>query len=93
MDEQPKEPNARDYLICLVQQIDVLTSKVDRAVEYRKQQDRHSRLFNGCVMVLEWSMRLGSQVSAIFIASYVAVEHTWYFARIGGWLHKLLSWF
>lgn len=93
MDEQPKEPNAKDYLICLVQQMDTLHEKVDQAVEYRKRHDRHSRLFNAIVMVAEWSMRLGSQVSAIFIASYVAVEHSWYIAKIGGWLHKLLSWF
>jgi hypothetical protein len=41
---------------------------------------------------LRWSGIVSSQVSTIFIASYVAFEHSWYVAKIVGWLTRMLAW-
>lgn len=65
----------------------------------RKLQNSHDRasierrvgLVHLLVEFLRWSGTVTSQISTIFIAGYVAIEHNWYVTKIVTWFSSILG--
>jgi len=58
----------------------------ERGMGFVRSYERHARWAHW-LMVGEVTLMVGSRLSAIFIASYIAYEHTWYVEKIMRWIH------
>ena len=90
-DDSPKISN-RALFIHMVGSLENLHTKIDSAVEQRRRADRHVHLWHILSLCLAWSGKVATQVSTMFIAGYVAVEHTWYVDKLGGWIMQIFHW-
>ena len=85
--ERPKL-SAEHLIKYMVGRLDEIDAKLDRHHTISRRVDFLHLVW----AALRWSGTVSSQISTIFIASYVAFEHSWYVAKIGMWITKILSW-
>jgi len=56
-----------------------------------REIDKRSNFLMIAGAVLKAGWTFAAQFSTVFIASYVAFEHSWYVEKIGSWIHRILS--
>lgn len=85
MKEIPPHWTAREYLHHIIDRLETLEEiqeAVDRVSELQREMGREHRWFHMIGAVLKWGGTVSTQLSTIFIAGYVAVEHSRYVAWI-----------
>ena len=85
MSDIPPHWTAREYLHHIIDRLETLDDihqALDSVSRMQREMGREHRWFHAIGAALKWSGTVSTQVSTIFIAGYVAVEHSRYVAWI-----------
>jgi hypothetical protein len=89
---QPPKPDQEALLIHLIGQLKDFEEKLETLHLEALRGRREGWLLTLMGAVFHWIGTLSSYISTAFIAGYIAIEHTWYFERVGKWISTVLSW-
>ena len=98
MTDEPPKVSHEHLMVYLIGRMDehdqnikaVHFATVRNGVQLRKFGFQTS-VMSVLIEVFRGVFTFSAQISTVFLASYVAFEHTWYVEKIGKWLHQIGS--
>jgi len=76
------------HILCRVEDMQEVVGEIHKM---QREMGAEHRWFHLLGAALKWGGVIGSQVSTLFIAGYVALEHTWYVTKIVHFLTRIFG--